>query len=114
MNADFFTSFAQFASTALSTPFPAIARSRAHDAITDCIGCIAAGRSEPLAGKLLRALPSWPQQTPQEGMAAMAFTDRMATPADAACLLYGLRMVVCRVTQEQGGKGRRRQGKARR
>ena len=84
MSADFFSSFAEFASTALHTPFPAIARSRAHDAITDCIGCIAAGRIEPLADKLLRALPNWPRQNPSEAMAAMAFTNRMATPADAA------------------------------
>ena len=94
MNADFFASFAQFASTALDTPFPDTARSRAHDAITDCIGCIAAGRSEPLADKLLRALPSWPQAPsaaqPQAGLAAMAFTGRMATPADAALFNGGL------------------------
>lgn len=84
MTADFFDSFAQFASTALDTPFPATARFRAHDAITDCIGCIAAGRSEPLAAKLLRALPSWPGQNPPAAMAALAFTDRVGTPADAA------------------------------
>jgi 2-methylcitrate dehydratase PrpD len=80
----FLSDFAVFASKALHAPFPELARSRAADAITDCIGCMAAGRREALADKLLRALPSSPRQNGQAGMAAMAFTDRMASPSDAA------------------------------
>ena len=84
MSAGFFPAFAEFAGNALKQPFPEVARSRAADAIADCIGCMAAGRSEPLAEKLLRALPNSPCQDSRPGMAAMAFTDRTATASDAA------------------------------
>ena len=81
-NNTFFTAFAGFASEALDQPFPELARQRAVDAITDCIGCMAAGRAEPLADKLLRALPNGRLAAP--GTASMAFTDRAALPSEAA------------------------------
>ena len=84
MDNRFFSSFANFASQALAAPFPELARARALDAITDCVGCIAAGRREPLADKLLRALPNHKFEARNEGMAVMACTDRMALPGDSA------------------------------
>jgi 2-methylcitrate dehydratase PrpD len=79
---EFFSAFAAFASQALQQPFPEVVRQRAVDAITDCIGCMAAGRAEPLAGKLLEALPN--SGGGASGAAAMAFSDRRAQPYEAA------------------------------
>ena len=85
MTAGFFAAFADFASRALSEPFPELARSRALDAITDCVGCMAAGRREPLADKLLRALANQPAGSSGGGaMAVMVCTDRVALPGEAA------------------------------
>jgi 2-methylcitrate dehydratase PrpD len=46
---------AAFAAAASHADFPALARTRAVDAITDCVGCMLAGVSEPLAAKVVRA-----------------------------------------------------------
>ena len=63
--------------------FPALARQRAVDAITDCVGCMLAGSREALTGPLLRVLPNHAQPSPSAG-AILVGTARYATPADAA------------------------------
>ncbi|VTU19743.1 MmgE/PrpD family protein [Variovorax sp. PBL-E5] len=85
MASSFFSDFADFAAQAATTGFPALAQQRALDGITDCVGCIAAGRREPLAGKLLRALPGRAFEGSIDAeTAVMAFSDRAALPTDAA------------------------------
>lgn len=79
---DFFAAAAAFASEALQQPLTGVARQRAVDAITDCIGCMAAGRAEPLADKLLRGLPNAAGRA--AGAATMAFSNRTAQPFEAA------------------------------
>lgn len=66
-----------------SGDFPALARQRAVDAITDCIGCILAGTREALAQPLLRVLPTFEART-SSASAAVIGTSRHAAPADAA------------------------------
>jgi 2-methylcitrate dehydratase PrpD len=63
--------------------FPPLARSRAVDAITDCIGCMVAGTREALAGPLLRVLPS-ADAANGSASAALVGTGRFAAPPDAA------------------------------
>ena len=63
--------------------FPALARQRAVDAITDCVGCMLAGSREALAGPLLRVLPTQSQASPNAG-AILVGTELHAAPADAA------------------------------
>ena len=85
MDNRFFAQFADFAAHALDRPFPELARQRALDAMTDCVGCMVAGRREPLAGKLLRALANRPAEAAaDEGLAVMVCTGRAAQPGDAA------------------------------
>lgn len=63
--------------------FPALARQRARDAITDCVGCILAGGVEPIAQPLLATMTSF--TTPQPGFEALLIGQgRHASPADAA------------------------------
>jgi 2-methylcitrate dehydratase PrpD len=63
-----------------SNRFPALARSRAVDAITDCIGCMLAGATEPLAGSLRRGL----RAGSAGGVAVLAGDPRGLAPCDAA------------------------------
>lgn len=63
--------------------FPPLARQRARDAITDCIGCIIAGGVEPIAQPLLAIVPS--SATRQPGFEALLIgRGRYASAADAA------------------------------
>lgn len=78
--------FAEFASSASKTNFPPRARARALDAVTDCIGCMIAGRREPLADKLTRLMPIVAQ--PDGLMNAAVIGRGYAKPSDAA-LLHG-------------------------
>lgn len=79
---DFFQAFAAFAAEASAQSLPEVARQRAVDAITDCVGCMGAGRAEPLAAKLLRALPNTAGRP--AGNASLAFSARTAQPFEAA------------------------------
>ncbi|MGE4241074.1 MmgE/PrpD family protein [Ramlibacter sp.] len=63
--------------------FPALARSRARDAIIDCVGCMLAGSREALAAPLLAVLPSFDQAN-EQATAQLLGTERWASPADAA------------------------------
>jgi 2-methylcitrate dehydratase PrpD len=63
--------------------FPEAARARAVDAITDCVGCMLAGRREPLAEALLRTLTVTPNAAPY-APAMLAGTGYHAPAADAA------------------------------
>jgi len=63
--------------------FPSLARSRAVDAITDCVGCMIAGSREALAGPLLKSLASV-ESSHEQFPALMLGTARYASPADAA------------------------------
>ena len=60
--------------------FGPLARQRAVDAITDCVGCMLAGAGEPLAGSLSRAL----QVLGSSGPAVLAGQGVGASPIDAA------------------------------
>jgi 2-methylcitrate dehydratase PrpD len=63
--------------------FPALARERARDAITDCVGCILAGSREALAAPLAAALPGF--DAPSKAAPALLMgSARYASPADAA------------------------------
>ncbi len=62
--------------------FPALARERAVDAITDCIGCMLAGASEPVASVVKAVVP-----TVLNGVRLVG-GDAHASPADSA-LLHG-------------------------
>ena len=61
--------------------FPALARTRALDAITDCVGCMLAGSREPLAGKVARIAA---MAVPNGARSLMLGTAADAAPADAA------------------------------
>lgn len=64
--------------------FPALARSRARDAIIDCVGCMVAGSAEDLAPPLVNNLP-WFERAETRFPALMLGKDgRYAAPADAA------------------------------
>ena len=63
--------------------FPTLARQRAVDAITDCIGCMIAGSREDLAAPLLRVLPTQCERG-TSAPAVLAGTARYAAPVDAA------------------------------
>lgn len=63
--------------------FPNLARTRAVDAITDCIGCMLAGSRENLAKPLLKILNSV-DSNQEQFPALMLGTRRYACPADAA------------------------------
>ena len=63
--------------------FPALARRRAVDAITDCVGCMFAGARESLAPPLMRVLPTFDAPT-ASASAAVIGTGRFAAPSDAA------------------------------
>ena len=63
--------------------FPALARQRAVDAITDCVGCMLAGSREDLAAPLLGVLPTHAAPSP-DARAVVVGTGRYAAPADAA------------------------------
>jgi 2-methylcitrate dehydratase PrpD len=78
-----FAAFAAFAATAELADFSPEAARRALDAITDCLGCMVAGRGESLAEKLLRVLPNWaPGQL--AGTAPLIGAGRVALPTDSA------------------------------
>src|SRR2546423_5473388 len=63
--------------------FPALARSRARDAVADGVGCMLSGSREPLAAPLSATLPS--RETPSAELPAlMVGRRRYAAPADAA------------------------------
>lgn len=63
--------------------FPALARERALDALTDGTGCMLAGSREALAGPLARVLPS--SATATEAQPSLLIgPGRHASPADAA------------------------------
>lgn len=64
------------------TDFPAPARERAVDAITDCIGCLLAGASEPVASVVRAVVPT------VDNGARLIGSDAHASPADSA-LLHG-------------------------
>ncbi len=63
--------------------FPTLARSRARDAIADCIGCMLAGSREDLAAPLRTTLPSFDAPSAQFPALLLGST-RYAAPADAA------------------------------
>jgi 2-methylcitrate dehydratase PrpD len=63
--------------------FSPLARQRAVDAITDCVGCMLAGSREALSGPLLRVLPTQPRPVANAG-AVLVGTPTYAAPADAA------------------------------
>ena len=75
-------SLATYAAQARNAEFPALARKRAVDAITDCIACMLAGANEPVAAKLFNVIPSSPasRQMPSLLVGRGAY----AAPADAA------------------------------
>lgn len=60
--------------------FEPLARQRAVDAITDCVGCMLAGAGEPLAGSLSRAL----RAAGSSGSAVLAGQGAGTSPIDAA------------------------------
>lgn len=67
--------------------FPALARTRARDAIADCVGCMLAGSREDLAPPLRATLPSFSE--PQADFASLMLGvasggKRFASAADAA------------------------------
>lgn len=66
-----------------SHDFPGLARTRALDAITDCVGCMLAGVSEPLAKPLSAVIPST-QQSGGDLDAWLIGQGRYAAPSDAA------------------------------
>ncbi len=61
--------------------FPLLARTRARDAITDCVGCMLAGSREQLARKVARVAS---MAVPSGGRSLMVGTATDAAPADAA------------------------------
>lgn len=63
--------------------FPPLARQRARDAITDCVGCILAGSREPLAAPLAATLPGFDAASAAAPSLLMG-SGRYASPADAA------------------------------
>jgi len=67
--------------------FPEAARARAVDAITDCVGCMLAGRREPLADALLRTLTITPGSAPHAP--AMLVGTGYHAPASDAALFNG-------------------------
>lgn len=74
-------SMAEFALAAHA--FPALARSRARDAIADCVGCMLAGSREPLAAPLQATTPAF--DAPSAAFPALLLgAGRYASPADAA------------------------------
>lgn len=75
--------FARFAESALDADFPDLARRRAVDAITDCVGCQLAGGQEALAAILTKAFP-WSEEA-RDGMPAyLVGHGGYANAADAA------------------------------
>jgi 2-methylcitrate dehydratase PrpD len=81
MNNDTTRAVAAFA--AAEHHFPPLARARAVDAITDCVGCMLAGSREALAAPLLKTLAT--VATPRKGMRApLLGTHEYAAPGDAA------------------------------
>jgi len=74
-------SFARFALAVHD--FPALARSRALDAIADCTACMIAGADEPLAAPLLAVVAAADQPDPRFD-ALIVGQQRFATPAEAA------------------------------
>ena len=72
---------ARYALAARDDDFPAEARTRALDAITDCIACMLAGAKEPLAGMVKNVVSGAPRET---GRALLVGTNEYSTPADAA------------------------------
>jgi 2-methylcitrate dehydratase PrpD len=63
--------------------FPALARQRARDAITDCVGCVIAGGAEPIAQPLAATLPAFAEPGAAFGSLLIG-QGRYAAPADAA------------------------------
>ncbi|TCR62548.1 MmgE/PrpD family protein [Bosea sp. BK604] len=80
------TAFAAFAASAHERVFPAEARRRAVDAITDCVGCQLAGSAEPAAEIMLKTMAS-----ASEPSAALpsALVGRNAYAGIAEAALYG-------------------------
>lgn len=72
---------AKFALSAADADFPAAARSRALDAITDCVGCMLAGSREPLAAMILNVVSAGPREAAHGLLLGTALA---AAPADAA------------------------------
>ena len=64
--------------------FPALARSRARDAIIDCVGCMFAGSAEELAPPLLANLPWFESAAARFPALLLGKEARHAAPADAA------------------------------
>ncbi len=73
-------SLASFVQDAGHRGFEPLARSRAVDAITDCVGCMFAGAREPLAGSLRRTLLAGSDG----GLAVVAGAAAGLSPTDAA------------------------------
>ncbi|MFM9993911.1 MAG: MmgE/PrpD family protein [Burkholderiaceae bacterium] len=74
-------SMAQFATQ--SHIFPSLAKTRARDAVIDCLGCALAGSDEEVARVLLKTI-SYSKQLSQHLTALMLGTDFYASPTDAA------------------------------
>ncbi len=62
---------------------PALARARAQDALTDCVGCMVAGSTEPLTRPLLSLIPSF-ERPDARFPALLVGAGRYAAPSDAA------------------------------
>ena len=63
--------------------FPAPARARAQDALTDCVGCMVAGSAEPLTRPLMSLTPSFEQASAQFPSLLIG-AGHYASPSDAA------------------------------
>lgn len=75
-------SLAEYVCHARDSDFPMLARSRAVDAITDCVACMLGGSREPLARMLLNVVSTSPKQ--QHSPALLIGTSSYATTTDAA------------------------------
>ncbi len=69
---------AAYAAGVADSDLPALARRRAVDAITDCVGCMLAGASEPIADAVAGAIAGG------SGDALLAGRSQRASPGDAA------------------------------
>ncbi|MEK7861706.1 MAG: hypothetical protein AAB295_00375, partial [Chloroflexota bacterium] len=72
---------ARYALGASDAGFPPLARSRAVDAITDCVACMLGGSREPLAGMVLNVVSTAPRDAAR-GLLLGTVLD--STSADAA------------------------------
>jgi 2-methylcitrate dehydratase PrpD len=75
--------FVDFALRSRVGEFPALARTMAVDAVTDCLGCMVAGAGEPIASKM-GAVVADAVDAPGLVAAPLAVSGRLSSPQDAA------------------------------